>query len=131
MGRTVTPEDIRAWAMALPEVSEKEHFRFKVPLWQVRGRTFLGMGRGEDTAVFCIAEADAVARATDDPEHVVVLHRPDGRRSFLGLAVRLDGVSLRGVQDLLREAWVAQAPRMLVNDLDDRTHAGRSKSRRA
>jgi hypothetical protein len=41
----------------LPEVTEKQHFRFRVPLWQVGGKTFLGMGRDEGTAVFCIPEA--------------------------------------------------------------------------
>jgi hypothetical protein len=43
----VTTEDIRRWAMALPEVEETSHFRFHVPLWKVRGqdarRSFLGL----------------------------------------------------------------------------------------
>jgi hypothetical protein len=51
-----TTDQIRAWATALPEVAEKQRFRFKVPLWQVRGRTFAGMGRGETSTVFCITE---------------------------------------------------------------------------
>lgn len=44
-------DQIRALARALPEVTEKQHHLFKVPVWQVRGRTFLGMGRDETTAV--------------------------------------------------------------------------------
>jgi hypothetical protein len=39
-----TTEDIRRWVMVLPEVEETTHFRFHVPAWKVRGRTFLGMG---------------------------------------------------------------------------------------
>jgi hypothetical protein len=106
--------DIRAWAMALPEVSEKQHFRFKVPLWQVRDKTFLGMGRNETTAVFCITEESAAARAAADPENAAAVRRMDSRRSFLGLEVRLVGTSPEMLQELVREAWVAQAPKTLI-----------------
>lgn len=34
-----------ALGAALSQVTEKRHFRFEVPLWQVRGRTFLGDGQ--------------------------------------------------------------------------------------
>lgn len=106
--------DIRARAMALPEVSEKQHFRFKVPLWQVRDKTFVGMGRDETTAVFCITEESAAARAATDPENAAVVHRMDARRSFLGLEVRLVGTSSEVLQELVQEAWVAQAPKTLA-----------------
>ena len=109
-----TTETIRAWATALPEVTEKQHFRFKVPQWQVRGKTFLGMGRDQTTAVFCITEAAAEARATADPAHATPVRRQDARRSFLGLEVQLDAVSPQLLQDLVHEAWAAQAPRTLA-----------------
>jgi hypothetical protein len=38
-----TPEEIRRWAMAWPEVEETSHFRFRSPVFKVRGRTFLGL----------------------------------------------------------------------------------------
>lgn len=44
----VTTNEIRVWAMTLPEVTEKPHPRFKVPVWQVRGKNFLGMGPRRD-----------------------------------------------------------------------------------
>jgi hypothetical protein len=73
-----TTDQIRALATAFPEVSEKQHVRFKVPLWQVRGRTFLGMGRDETTAVFCISEESADAAA--GPQHAgrALRSRPAG-----------------------------------------------------
>ena len=37
MAQTLTTGDVRGLATALPEVTEKERFRFKVPLWR-RGR---------------------------------------------------------------------------------------------
>lgn len=100
--------------MALPEVTEKQHFRFKVPLWQVRGRTFLGMGRDETTAVVCIPEESANAAAAADPDNAAAVRRQDARRSFLGLEVRLAGVPAERVEMLVHEAWAAQAPRTLV-----------------
>lgn len=109
-----TTDQIRALATALPEVTEKQHFRFKVPLWQVRGRTFLGMGRDETTAVFCISEESANAAAAADPEHAAAVRRMNAQRSFLGLEVRLAGVPPERVEALVREAWVAQAPKTLV-----------------
>jgi hypothetical protein len=107
-------DQIRAWAMAFPEVTEKQHFRFKVPLWQVRGTTFLGMGRDETTAVFCISEAAADEAAAADPEHAAAVRRTDARRSFLGLEVQLAGVAGDRLEALVREAWATQAPKRLV-----------------
>ena len=111
-----TTEKIRRWATALPEVTEKQHHLFKVPVWQVRGRTFLGMGRDESTAVFCIPEESANAAAAADPEHAAAVRRKDARRSFLGLEVHLAGVSTKRAEALVREAWATQAPKRLVNE---------------
>ena len=121
MTKATSTGEIRAWAAALPEVTEKQHHLFKVPQWQVRGRTFLGMGRDESTAVFCITEPSANAVAAADPSHAAAVRRQDARRSFLGLEVRLDGVPAERVKALVREAWAAQAPKRLV-----RQHLGDS-----
>lgn len=105
---------IRAWAMALPEVTEKRHHRFGVPVWQVRGRTFAGMGRDEATVVVCITEESAAAAAAADPGHAAAVRRMDARRSFLGLEVRLAGTAPERVEALVREAWTARAPKTLA-----------------
>jgi hypothetical protein len=110
----ITTSQIRAWATALPDVTEKQHHLFKVPVWQVRGKTFLGMGRDETTAVFCITEESAQAAATADPEHTAAVNRMNAQRSFLGLEVQLAGVSSERLEALVREAWTAQAPKTLV-----------------
>lgn len=114
MAVTATTREIRAWAMALPEVRELRHFRFKVPLWQVRSRTFAGMGRDETTAVFCITEESARVAAEDDPESAAVVRRPNAQRSFLGLEVRLADTPGERVHALVIEAWDAQAPKTLA-----------------
>ena len=83
LGMTTT-DDIRRWAMALPEVQETSHFRFHVPVWKVRDRTFLGMGRDETTAVFCVSEQDADNAAATDPASYEAVRRKDARKSLLG-----------------------------------------------
>lgn len=114
MSDVTDTDQIRALATALPEVTEKEHFRFKVPVWQVRGRTFLGMGRDEATAVFCVSEASADAAARADPRRAAAVRRMNAQRSFLGLELRLAGTPPERLAELVREAWVAQAPKTLV-----------------
>lgn len=109
-----TTSQIRAIAMGLSEVTEKQHHLFNVPVWQVRGRTFLGMGRDETTAVFCIAEESANIAAVADPEHSAAVRRKDARRSFLGIEVKLAGVTPERVEALVHEAWATKAPRSLV-----------------
>jgi hypothetical protein len=114
MNAIATPSDIRVWAIALPEVTEKQHFRFKVPLWQVRGKTFLGMGRDQNTAVFCITEGSARTTAAVEAEHAVAVNRMNAQRSFLGLEVQLAGVPTERIKALIREASATQAPKTLV-----------------
>jgi hypothetical protein len=100
--------------MALPEVEETSHFLFHVPVFKVRGRTFLGMGKGETTVVFRISEAEANAAASADPATCAAVRRQDARRSFLGLQVELSSVSGDRLRSLVEQAWRQQAPKRLA-----------------
>jgi hypothetical protein len=104
--------------MALPEVEETSHFRFHVPVFKVQGRTFVGMGAGSETAVFCIGEEDADKSAAADTALFAAVRRADARKSFLGLQVQLDGVSAVRVKQLVEQAWRQQAPKRLVAERD-------------
>jgi hypothetical protein len=113
--RGATTEKIRAWALSLPEVTEKQHHLFKVPVWQVRGKTFLGMGRDETTVVFCVTEESANAWAAADPTYAAAVRRKDARRSFLGLEVRLAGMPPERIEAWVHEAWTTHAPKRLIS----------------
>jgi hypothetical protein len=104
--------------MALPEVEEISHHLFHVPLWKVRGRTFLGMGRDETTAVFCISEQEANEAAAADPAVYAAVRRQDARRSFLGLQAELGRISPDRMRDLAEQAWRCQAPKRLAAEHD-------------
>lgn len=108
-------DDLRRWAMRLPEVEETSHFRLRVPTWKVHGRTFLGVGQDETTAVFCISEQDANEAAAADPAACEPVRRKDARRSFLGLQVTLGHVPDERMQALVEAAWRQQAPKRLVS----------------
>ena len=100
--------------MALPEVDETTHFRFRTPTWKVRGRSFLGIGKGGKTAVFCINEQQAHAAAAADPANCAAVRRQDARRSFLGLEVVLDALGEQRMRELAEMAWRQQAPKRLA-----------------
>lgn len=119
MTRTATIDEIRFWAMSLPEVTEKQHFRFHVPLWQVHGKTFLGMGRDQTTVVCCITEDAANEAVAADPEHLAAVRRMNAQRSFLGLEVQLPSVPAERVQAWIRDAWATHAPRTLLTHQGD------------
>lgn len=110
----VTTDQLRIWAQSLPEVTEKQHHLFKRPVWQVRGKTFLGLGRYGRTVVFCVDEDAANAEAAKDPEHSAAVRRSDARRSFLGLEVQLGSLSPVRAEALVQDAWATHAPPALV-----------------
>lgn len=117
----ITTEDIRRWATALPEVEETSHFRFHVPLFEVRRKTFAGMGKDERSAVFCVSEQEAGLATAADPATFEAVQRMDARRSFLGLQVELSNVSEARIRALVQGAWRHQAPKRLVADYDKGT----------
>ncbi len=105
---------LREWANALPSVREKRHPRFELPVWQVRGKTFLELGPDRAVATFRIPEESAAVAAAAHPEYARVVHRPNALRTYLGLEVRLPGASGARIKLWVIEAWVAKAPPRLV-----------------
>lgn len=109
--------------MALPEVEETSHFLFHVPVWKVRGKTFLGMGKDESTAVFCIREQEADEAAAAAPATCAAVRRQDARRSFLGLRAELGSIPPERIRDLVERAWRYQAPKRLAADYEHRARS--------
>lgn len=114
----VTTDDIRGFALALPEVEEFIHFRQQVPGYKVRGKAFAGMERGETTAVFSVSLEDAAAAAAADPAVYEEVWRPGRIRSLVGVRVQLAKVSERRVQELIEQAWRNKAPKRVVAAYD-------------
>jgi hypothetical protein len=82
----------------------------------VRGKTFVGIGRDETTAVFCVSEEQSDAAAKANPAACESVRRMDARRSFLGLQVDLNGIPAEQLKALVLDAWRQQAPKKLADE---------------
>ena len=128
-------DDVRALALALPEVGERTSRGH--PEWRVRDRLFvwerplrradlahLG-NRAPDAAPLGAWVPDLGVREallTDDPDTYLTTPHFDGYPIVLA---RLDRIDPGELEELVTEAWLARAPRRLARAwLDDTSTAG-------
>ena len=102
--------EIRRYAMALPEVSEAQHF--KLLAFKVRDKVFVVIQKGNTHAIVSVDEAQAEAAATQDPDAYEVVRRNNGR-IFVGVRVDLARASGARLKELVERAWRHKAPRSL------------------
>jgi hypothetical protein len=107
----------RRFATAFPEVEEFTHFRFRLPGFEVRGKPFAGVEKGETTAVFAISQEEAAAVADDTATYEEVW-RTAAMKIFVGLRVDLAKVPEERVQELVEHAWRNKAPKRVVAAYD-------------
>ncbi|GAA1203320.1 MmcQ/YjbR family DNA-binding protein [Pseudonocardia alaniniphila] len=112
----IRPADIRCYAMALPDVVEKPHFR--LPGFRVADKLLAHLERGDAHAIVCVGQAEAETAAADQPDVYEEVWRSG--RIFVGLRVDLAKVSEERMQELIEHAWRNRAPKRLVADYDRR-----------
>jgi hypothetical protein len=100
----MTPDDVRALALALPETTEQPHF--ERTSFRVRGKIFATMPPDGHTANVLLREEDARA-AAEAFDGVELLWW--GRR-LSGVRVVLGKVDRAVVAELLEDAWYRRAP---------------------
>ena len=106
----VTWDEVRALALALPEVEEVTSWRR--PAFSVRGKTFAGESRHEGAMwARCDREERAliVASAPD-----VYRLTPHFERSPAYLLIWLEHAQLDDVRERLIDAWLIKAPKRLA-----------------
>jgi hypothetical protein len=108
--------EIRRYAMALPEVEEKTHFR--LPGFRVADRLLAHLEKGDAHAILCVGPEEAAAAAADRPDAFEEVWR--NGRIFVGLRVDLAQVGSERMQELIEHAWRHRAPRRLVAAYDRR-----------
>jgi len=102
-------DEIRRYALGLPEVTEEPHHH--LTSFRVRGRIFVTAPRdGSELRVFVCEE---------DRERALALYPQLARklwwgRKVMGLAVDLPAASPAVVEDLVRRAWASKAPAALL-----------------
>ena len=109
--------DIRSYAMALPDVVEKPHFR--LPGFRVADRLLAHLEKGETHAIVCVGQAEARAAAAEQPDIFEEVWREHGR-IFVGLRVDLAKIPEKRMQELIENAWRNRAPKRLVAAYDRR-----------
>lgn len=111
----ITLADIRSYAIALPDVVEKPHFR--LPGFRVADRLLAHLEKGDAHAIVCVGQAEARAAVADQSDVFEEVWREHGR-IFVGLRVDLAEVSETRMQGLIEHAWRHRAPKRLVAEYD-------------
>jgi hypothetical protein len=111
----ITLADLRSYALALPDVVEKPHFR--LPGFRVADRLLAHLEKGDAHAIVCVGQAEGRAAAADQPDIFEEVWREHGR-IFVGLRVDLAKVTEGRMQELIEQAWRNRAPRRLVAEHD-------------
>ncbi|NNH71830.1 MmcQ/YjbR family DNA-binding protein [Nocardia uniformis] len=112
---TVTGDEVRAVALALPEV--REGFEWQMPTFRVAGKLFLTLPEGETSiAVKCpIIDRDELVAA--EPEKFwIAAHEAYNAWVRVRLAALDDGEELEAI---IEDSWRQAAPRKLVEERTD------------
>jgi hypothetical protein len=100
---------LRAYALALPEVTEEPHF--DKASFRVRGKIFVTVTPDEVYAHIFVAEQDRELAMTMYPEFVEKLM---WGKKIAGIRVVVSKAKAAVVKNLVRKAWEGKAPKQLV-----------------
>jgi hypothetical protein len=101
---TVTVDDVREIALALPEVTEQDHHG--MASFRVRGKIFATVPDDQHLRVM-LDEGEIRAAVSENP---VVFHEFFWGRRLACLVVDLPGPTLPQLRELLADAWLRKAP---------------------
>lgn len=109
---SVTVDDARSIAFALPEVSEQDHHG--MASFRVRGKIIATVPDDDHLRVMA-GEAEIRAAAAQNP---AVCHEFYWGKRLSCVVVDLAGATPDQVTELLTEAWLRKAPRTLVREFE-------------
>lgn len=111
----VTESDVRRLALALPHTTEKPSYG--TPGFRVKDRLFARIREGGDLLVVWVEdEGERRAIVAAEPEKFTTTPHYDGHPTVL---VRLGGVDVTELGELLAESWRLRAPARVRPHLDD------------
>jgi len=111
----VTLEDVRRFALSLPETTEEPHH--ERTSFRVRGKIFASALPDGDSCNVLLDEPDARAAVFEDADVFGELWW--GKR-LVGVKVDLAAADLARMEELLTEAWLRRAPKALAAEVDRR-----------
>ena len=107
--KTMTLEQVRTFALSLPEAHEEPHF--DRTSFRIRGKVFLTARPSEDHVNVFVPEEARVEALDTHPESVSELLW--GKKP-VGLRVELAGLPTAVMEELVRSAWESKAPKKVV-----------------
>jgi hypothetical protein len=110
--RMVELEEIRAFALSLPEVQEGPPVPAarRIAAFKVAGKSFVGVEKGLATMTVSLGEEEAKKVAARQPDAFEEIWR--NGKVFMGLRVDLSKVRPRVARDLIERSWRHTAPRI-------------------
>lgn len=112
--KTIGIGEIRAIAMALPEVAEGPPVPAarRIAAFKVAGKSFVGVEKGGMAMTVSLPESEARAFAAEHPDAYEEIWR--NGKIFLGLRVDLSKVPVRRVRELIESSWRYSAPKRVL-----------------
>jgi hypothetical protein len=111
--KTVTFEQLRLLALALPRVEEGTSYG--TPAFKVAGKLFVRLHQDGVSLVVKIDPGERAMRMKADPETFYIT---DHYLNYPWILVRISSVEVDDLRDMLEEAWRLTAPRQLVSEYD-------------
>jgi hypothetical protein len=108
---TVTIDDARNLALALPEATEEDHHG--MPSFRVRGKIFATVPDDHHVRIM-VDEAEIRAVTAENP---LICQPVFWGKRLACVVVDLDGARRLLLRELLTEAWLRKAPKRLAQNL--------------
>lgn len=109
---TITAEEIRKIALALPETTEK--IAWGKPTFRVRDRIFASFD--DDALGFYVSREERGELIAAEPEKF--FHQSGHDDNYNWCRLRLAAVDVTELREILTDAWLARAPRSLAKAFD-------------
>jgi hypothetical protein len=108
-----TLEDVRGWALSLPESTEQPHH--DIGSFRVRGKIFATVPDDECVRIM-VDEHEILAAAASHPD---ICHPVYWGKRLSCVAVDITAAPADLIRELLTEAWLRRAPASLAKTLTD------------
>jgi hypothetical protein len=110
----VTVDEVRAFALSLPEATEEPHF--DSASFRIRGKIFCTVPPGDDRIHVFVEEDESRALAAADP---AIFEELWWGKKLSGVRVHLAAADPQQVNELLEDSWRRRAPKRVIAAYDD------------
>lgn len=111
-----TVDDLRKYALSLPEVIEGGHFHMVA--FRVADMPFAGVEKGHTHALLSLGEHDIHTLVAEDPKVFEEIWQ--NKKRLVGVRIDLAKITRKRLKQLIEQSWRHKAPKRLVVGYDAR-----------